>query len=221
MPSIRQRRYRVGPPRQAGTFHPQVLAGMADGLTAPQPGHDVQELGAPLVALGLAEEVAVRLLLGGLAAGHDVEQQAPGGVALVRGRHLRGQRGRYQTGPEGDEELQSLGDLGEHASGQPRVLAPRAGRGEGRLEAELLGAAGDLAQVPERGRTDAAGRAGGDAVATADDVTAVAVGGQEPVEVQRHPVSSRNPAFPIVLLYIARWREDIAMYPDGAPGHAK
>ena len=73
----------------------------------------------------------------------------------------------------------------EHRGGQPGVLAPGAGRGERADEAELLGGAGDLAEVVDGGRAGAAGRADRHAVPAADDVAAVAVGGQEPVEGQR------------------------------------
>jgi hypothetical protein len=161
-----------------------VTAVEVDGLAGPQPGDDVQELPAPLVPGGLVGEVAVGALFGRFAASDHVEQQAAPGVTLEGGGHLRGQGRRDQPGPERDQELQPLGDLGEHGRGQPGVLAPRAGRGERALEAELLGAARDLAQVGQRGRPDGAGRAGGHAVAAADDVPPVAVGRQEPVEPQ-------------------------------------
>ena len=199
--------HRVGPPGQPGALDPQVLAAVADGLAAPQPGHDVQELPAPGVPLLLVEEVAVGLLLGGLAAGHHVEQQQALRVALERGRHLRGQRRGDQAGAERDQELQPLGDLGEHCRRQPGVLTPGAGRGERGLEAELFGTAGDLAQVGQARRADRARRAGRDAVPAADDVAAVAVGRQEPVEAQRHPSSLRlNTIIPIDLVYRRRTR---------------
>jgi hypothetical protein len=177
---------RVGQPGQAGAFHPQVSAVVGDGLAAPQPGDDVQELGAAGVPLRLVQEVAVGLLLAGFAAGHHVEQQAAPRVALEGGGHLGGHRGRDEPRPERHQELQPLSDLGEHRGHQPGVLAPDAGRGECGLEPELLGTARDLAQVGERGGADRARRAGRDAVPAADDVAAVAVGRQEPVEAQGH-----------------------------------
>src|SRR6266699_3000399 len=101
-----------------------------------------------------------------------------------------------------------LGDLGEHRRRQPRVLAPRAGRSERGLEAELFGAAGDLAEVGQGRRADGARRAGRDAVAAADDVAAVAVGRQKPVEAQGHPSSLRASGLytiiPIDLVYMDR-----------------
>ena len=53
-------------------------------------------------------------------------------------------------------------------------------------EAHLLGGAGDLAEVADGRRPVAPGHGDRGAVAAADDVAAVAVGGQEPVEGERH-----------------------------------
>ena len=72
----------------------------------------VQELAGPRVAGVLVEEVAVGALLVALAAGDDVEQQPPPELPLEGGRHLRGQGGRDEAGPEGDQELQPLGARG-------------------------------------------------------------------------------------------------------------
>ena len=141
--------YRVGQPGQPRALHLQVLAVEVHRLAGPQPGHDAEELGAPFVPLLLAGEVAVSPLLGGLTAGHHVQQQAAAGVTLKRRGHLRGKGRRDQPGPEGDEELEPLGHLGEHGRGQPGVLAPGPRRGEGGFEPELLRTAGDLAEVAE------------------------------------------------------------------------
>ena len=101
--------------------------------------------------------------------------------------------GEISPGPERDQELQPLRDAAEHRGGDPGVLAPRAGRGERGLEAELLGAAGDLPEVGDGGRAGRTAPAG-DAVPAADDVPAVAaVGGQEPVEGQLGHLSHNCP----------------------------
>jgi hypothetical protein len=55
---------------------------------------------------------------------------------------------------------------------------------------------------------------GGDAVAVPDDVTAVAVGGQEPVEVQRHPVSSRKQTLCFRLVYYTYMTRRMPALPD-------
>ncbi len=174
---------RVGQLLELRALDAQVLAGEGHLLARPEPAHDREELAAALVAAVLVEEVAVGALLVGLAAGDDVEQEAAAGEVLEGRGHLGGQRRRGEAGPERDEELEPLRERGEHRRGEPRVLAPRAGRGQRGLEAELLGAAGDLPEVGHaRGP---AGVAVLDAVAAADDLAAVAaVGGQEPVELQ-------------------------------------
>src|SRR5690606_3196767 len=74
----------------------------------------------------------------------------------------------------------------QHRGGEPGVLAPRPGGGEGACEPDLFGRPGDLGQVADRGRAHAARRADADAVAAADELAAVAVGGQEPVSGQGH-----------------------------------
>ena len=118
---------------------------------------------------------------------------------------MSSQRGGEEAGTEGHEELQPPGVRDEHRGHEPGVLAPGAGRGEGPGEAETLCGAGDLGEVADRGGPDRTGRAGGDAVAAADEVAAVAVGGQEPVGGEGHEslpiyrwsqpdVSSTNPS---------------------------
>ena len=121
-----------------------------------------------------------------LAAGDDVEEEPSAGLPLEGGGHLGGERGRDEAGAEGDQELQAFGVLADHRGGQPGVLAPGTGGGERADEAEVLGGAGDLAQIGDRRRPVPAGLGGGRAVAAADDVAAVAVGGQEPVEGEGH-----------------------------------
>ena len=90
----------------------------------------MQELGGALVPLLLVQEIAVRLLFVRLTAGDDVEKQPALGVALERTRHLRGQRRTHEPGPERHQEFQRSGGVDEHRRCQPRVLTPRAGRGQ-------------------------------------------------------------------------------------------
>ena len=129
----RSRRSRSpGPGRGAGPSTASSTWRCSPAKSTVSPRHSartiVQELVAAGVARVLVEEVAVRPLLVALAAGDDVEQQPAAGEVLEGGGHLRGEVGRGQAGPEGDEELQPLGDLAEHRGGQPGVLAPGAGR---------------------------------------------------------------------------------------------
>ncbi len=180
--------HRVGPLGHRGALHLVVRAGEVVRGAAPGPAHDGEELVGARVPLVLRQMVAETALLGALPAGDDVEQQAPAGDPLVGRGHLGGQGGGDEARPEGHEELQPRGLLGERGGDQPGVLAPGARRGEHRLEAELLGRPGDLAEVVDGGRPEGAG--GGpsvpalEPVAAADDRAAVPGGGQEPVELQ-------------------------------------
>ena len=176
-------RHRVGDLRQRRVLDAQVLALEVTVSPSQSRRTIVEELVAALVAVVLVEEVAEHPLLVALAAGHDVEEQPAAGEVLEGAGHLGGQERRGQPGPERDQELQPLRERAEHRGRDPGVLAPGPGRRQRRLEAELLGAAGDLAEVGHRRRSP--GRAGLDPVAAADDLAAVAaVGGQEPVELQ-------------------------------------
>ena len=174
------RRLRVGRRRHRGALDPVVVAGEVEGRAAPRAPHDLQELGGAGVAGVLVEEVAEAALLLAAAPGHDVEQQPAARQPLERDGLLGGQGRRHRPRPEGDEEPQA-GGLGEQRRGRhPGVLAPRAGGREHGVEADLLGRPRHLGQVVEAGRATA--RRG----AEADDVAAVAGGGQEPVDGERH-----------------------------------
>src|SRR6185437_12388178 len=143
-----------------------VPAGEVEQLPAPGAPYDGQELSGAGVPLVVRQVVAEPPLLLGLASGHHVEQQPAAGDPLVAGGHLGGQGGRDQPGPEGDQEL------------QPAGLRDQRGRGH-------------LAQVLDV-RRPVGGNGPGlrlgyrQAVPPAVDRPAVARGGQEPVEGQRH-----------------------------------
>ena len=154
-----------------------MLAGEIDRPAVPQRADDLQEFVGAFVPVVLAQVVAVRTLFVRLAADDHVEQQPPFRVPLVRGRHLCGKRRREQPGAERDEELHALGDFGEHGGREPRVLAPRTRGREHADISELLGAARYLAEIGQRGGTRAAGDSRRQAVAAANDVTAVTVSG--------------------------------------------
>ncbi len=153
-----------------------------DSLAGPQIADDGEELVSARVAGVLVQEVSVGALLGTLPAGDDVDQQAPLGLALERGAHLRGQGGGVEAGAERYEELQSLRDAAEHCGGQPGILAERAGRRQRADEPQLFGGTGDLAEVGDGRLSSTGDRALCRPVTTTDDVPAVAGGGEEPVE---------------------------------------
>ena len=149
-PTSRRSRRRAAGPAGAARSPPRpgsAAPSKSNGSAAPRAADDGQELRGPGVPLVVRQVVAEPALLVGLAAGDHVEQQPAAGQPLVGGRHLGGQRRRGQPGPERDQELQPPGLPGQRGGDQPGVLAPGAGRGEHRLEAELLGGAGHLGQV--------------------------------------------------------------------------
>jgi len=128
-----------------------------------------------------------------VAPGHDIEQEPSAGDALEGGRHL-GRQGRGgEAGPESHQEPEPLGHLGERRSHHPGVLTPAAGRGERGIEPELLGGAGDLADVADVGHALATPLAGAaadhaDGVAETEVRTRVSVRGQKPMELYGHEI---------------------------------
>src|SRR6185295_3537924 len=179
--------YRIRRRHHGGLLDLVVPAVEVERLPGPGAPHDGQELAGPGVPLVVRQVVAEPALLLGLAPGHHVEQQPAARDPLVAGGHLGGQGGRDQPGPEGDQELQPAGRRDQRGRGQPGVLAPGTGRGEYRREAELLRGPGHLPQVLEVRRPVGGLRLGyRQAVPAAVDRPAVARGGQEPVEGQRH-----------------------------------
>lgn len=172
-----------------------MVAAIGDRCTLEQGPQHLQELPGARVAIVLAQVVAESALLGVLATGDDVEQQPSAADPLVGGSHLGCERRAQHARPEGHEELQPLGHLDECGRRDPGVLAVGPGRRERRLEAELLGRAGDLAEIVDgrgpaaraRGATDLAGAAHrGHRVADAEVGAGVAGGGEEPVQMDRH-----------------------------------
>ena len=177
---LRQRIRRRGHPR---VLDGVVLALEVHRLLAPHRVHDVQELAGAGVALVVVQPVAEPTLLDVVAAGDDVQQHPALGEPLQRRGLLGGQRRRYQSGPEGDEELQPLGLGQQRRRGQPRVLAPGSGRASARLRSRA-----DRPRGPSPPGTGASARGSWRhgvmrrRVRRADDRAAVTVGGQEPVE---------------------------------------
>ena len=88
--------------------------------------------------------------------------------------------GEIEFGPERDEELESLRLAEQRRGDEPRVLAPRAGRGEHAGEAEVVGRPGDLGEVVDRRRPPVAVGPEG------DDGAAVTGCGEEPVQYDTH-----------------------------------
>ena len=102
--------------QQPAVLDADVLALDIDGLAGEQVAVDVEELARHLVALVMAQEDAVALVLDGIAAGDDVDQQPPVRHPVERRGHARGDARRLQAGPHRHQIAQPLG---------PRRDAPR------------------------------------------------------------------------------------------------
>ena len=89
---------------QLPAFDADVLAGDVDRLAGEQRLVGMQELAGDLVALGMADEDAVALVLDRVAAGDDVDQQAPVRQPVEGRGHARRDRRRLQARPHRDEE---------------------------------------------------------------------------------------------------------------------
>ncbi len=166
---------------QLGAFHADVLAVVVDGLAFQYPPPDAGELHRGLVTLFVVEEQAVAGQFVRIATGHQVEQRAATGEP-VEGRRLARRHGRgNDSGTQGHEEFQPLGHRDQRGGHQPRVLAGTPGGYQHTAETKTVGGLGHLLQITV---VDGAGAFGG------AKVMAVAVGRQEPENVEAHGVVS-------------------------------
>ena len=78
----------------------------------------------------LARTAAAAAALSAVAVGGAPAAHATAALALEGGGHLRREGRRDEPRPKGDEERQPARLCGKGRRGQPRVLAPRAGRGQ-------------------------------------------------------------------------------------------
>ena len=103
----------------------------------------------------MVEEDAVALVLDGIAAGDDVDQQPAVRDPVERRGHARRDGRRLQAGPHRDEIAQPLGQRRDRGGDDPGILAAAPGRQQHAVIAELVGGLRDLAQIVEvrpRGR---------------------------------------------------------------------
>ncbi len=116
------------------------------GGACPLQLHHVEVFVRAAVAVVVAEEVAVPLHLRVVAARDDVDGHAAFGE-LVEGRDLaRGERGRDETGPVGDEEAEPFG-VGRGVAGDAEAVGPgRAVTDEDAVEAGLFVGLGEGAE---------------------------------------------------------------------------
>ena len=129
----------------------------------------------------MAQEQSVASQFFRIATGDQVEQrtatrQAIQGRGLTRG-HGRGDDPRAQ----GNQEFQALGHGDQRGGHQPRVFARATRRDQHPAETQAVSSLGHLLQVTV---VDSAGAFGGAKVMT------VAVGGQEPENIEAHGVVS-------------------------------
>ena len=184
----------LGPHRMAddlGIGDLVVLAVEVDRLLLPQPAHDRQELAGPGVAIVLARWSPNRRCSRSSPPVTTLSSSRPPETRWKVAAICAASVGEVKPGTEGDEEAEALGDLAERRRHHPGVLAPAAGRRQRGVEAELLGRARDLSQVADVRRAVVAGVADpaaayADGVAEAEIGARVAVGGQEPVQLDGH-----------------------------------
>ena len=160
--------------QQPAVLDADVLALDIDGLARQQIAVDVEELAGDRIALVMIEEDAVALVLDGIAAGDDVDQQPSVRHPVERRGHPRRDARRLQAGPHRDQIAQPLGPGRDGRCHHPGILAASPRRQQHAEIAELIGGLRDLAQIVEI-HLAAAGRGA--------EIAAVAMGRQEPENV--------------------------------------
>ncbi len=156
----------------AAVFDRDVLARDSDGFAGELPRVNIQKLTGDLIAFVVIEEDAIALVLDGIAARHDVDEQSSVGQAIQRGSHARCRyRGRLQSGSHGDEIAQSFRPRRDGRCDDPGVFAIAPGREQGPVIAELVRGTRNLPQIVE---IDLARTGRG------SEIVAVAAGRQEP-----------------------------------------
>jgi hypothetical protein len=95
--------------QQPAVLDADVLAFDIDGLAREQVAIDVEKLARHLIALVMRQKDAIALVLDGIAAGHDIDQQTPVRHPVERRGHARGDAGRLQPGPHRHQITQPFG----------------------------------------------------------------------------------------------------------------
>ena len=135
---------------QAAVLDRHVAAAIGDGLAGHQATPDGQELVGRLVALVVVEPDAVAVQLARVAARHHVDQQ-PSARQAIQGRcHARGHGRLAEAGTHRHQEAQALRQRHHGRGHHPGILAGFSGRQQHPEIAELVGGAGDLAQIAQR-----------------------------------------------------------------------
>ena len=160
---------------EAAVLDAEVLAGVFHRLAGEHALVDLEELARDLVALAVAEEEAVAAVLDRVAAGDDVDEQAPVREPVERRGHPRRHGRRLQAGAHRDQEAKPLGQRRQRRGDDPAVLAAASGGQERAVVAERVRRLGDLGEVGQVHRPAALAGA---------EIAAVAVGRQEPEDLE-------------------------------------
>ena len=168
--------------KQPAVFDADVLAVDIHLLAGEECGVNGEKFARNFVAFVMVEKNPVALVLRGIAAGDDVDQQPALRHAIERRRHAGRDRRRLQSRPHRDEVSQPLRERRERRRDDPGIFAAASGRQQHAEIAEIVGRLRDLAQVLKADRTGANGGA---------EMVAVAMGRQEPKDVG---VGRRNDA---------------------------
>ena len=152
-----------------------VFALEIDSLAGEQLPPDGQEFRRLHVAFVVFKEHAVAGQLHGIAADHHVEQQASPAEPIERRRLSRRKARQGDAGPEGDQELQTLGERRKPRGGDPALFAILSGRQQHAFEAEPIRRLRNLGEIAKVRLPLTDGRA---------QIVAVAVGRDEPEKAQ-------------------------------------
>ena len=160
--------------QQLAVFDANVLAVIVDDLAGEHLLVDGEELARDDVARVVFEEHAVALVLHGITAGDDIDEEAAFGDAVEGGGHAGCNAGGEEAGPHGDEETQLPRGRDHGGGNHPGILAAPPGRQQHAVVAKLICSLCHLAQVAERDLPSAFGCA---------EIVAVAVRRQEPQDI--------------------------------------
>ncbi|VVN15669.1 hypothetical protein PS681_04063 [Pseudomonas fluorescens] len=166
---------------QLGAFHADVLTVVIDGFAFQHTTPDAGEFHRGLIAFFVAEEQTVASQFFRVTASHQIEQRTAAGQTIQRGCLPRRHRRGNDPGAQGNEELQTLGHRDQRRRHQPRIFARAAGGDQHTAEAQTIRRLRDLLQITV---VDGASAFGG------AKVMAVAVGRQEPEDIEAHGVVS-------------------------------
>ena len=156
--------------------------------TAPHGLEHFKKLSGARIALVMFQIIPQRALLKSARTADHMQVQTPVAEQLQGGCPVGAVGGQFEAGAHGQQKAQAAHFLGQHGGDQPRVFETAGGRHHDAVEVTQFGRPHHLAQVVEGGRAFALLEQPDTGQAAAGQVAAVAVGGQEPVNLDG-PVS--------------------------------